>query len=227
MATLATMRFPAEAFVLAETLTRQGCTARVERAAFPDTGSTIHVWVDHDDAVEAALAADPTVDAYERLQEQDGEMLFELETGHQVLLPCDVVQQVGGTVLEAVGRDGEWVLDVRFPGRDGMAAANDMFDQYDVAVSYDSIVEFEETDEASRSVLTDSQREALSTALEAGYFEVPRKTTLRELAEDLDITHQALSERLRRGQELLTQRQLSVEPDESADGFDDQPDPRE
>ena len=40
---------------------------------------------------------------------------------------------------------------------------------------------------------------ALGAALAAGYFETPRRTDLEALAEEFDISEQALSERLRRG----------------------------
>jgi len=47
--------------------------------------------------------------------------------------------------------------------------------------------------------LTDDRREALEAALEEGYFEVPRRIDLVELADQLDISDSALSQRLRRG----------------------------
>ncbi|MEF8840688.1 MAG: helix-turn-helix domain-containing protein [Haloarculaceae archaeon] len=47
--------------------------------------------------------------------------------------------------------------------------------------------------------LTDSQREALLVAFEAGYFEDPRNATLGEVAADLDISRPAASGLLRRG----------------------------
>jgi hypothetical protein len=53
--------------------------------------------------------------------------------------------------------------------------------------------------------LTPARRETLLTALEVGYFAVPRETTLVELAAELGISDQAVSERLRRAQaKLLT-----------------------
>ncbi len=53
------------------------------------------------------------------------------------------------------------------------------------------------------AALTEKQRHTLEVALELGYFETPRDITLKELAAELDITHQALSERLRRATAAL------------------------
>lgn len=51
--------------------------------------------------------------------------------------------------------------------------------------------------------LTDRQREALLTAHEMGYFEIPRTASLQAVASELGITASSLSERLRRGQSHL------------------------
>ena len=59
---------------------------------------------------------------------------------------------------------------------------------------------------AQRWDLTPRQEETLRTALEAGYFSVPRDVTAGELAEMMGISKSALLERLRRGQAgLLSQ----------------------
>lgn len=51
--------------------------------------------------------------------------------------------------------------------------------------------------------LTETERDAVLSAYEAGYFEVPRQIRLDELAEDLDKSAGALSTLLRRGLERL------------------------
>jgi predicted DNA binding protein len=60
-----------------------------------------------------------------------------------------------------------------------------------------------ETPASTRWDLTPAQEEALETALEMGYFEVPRGATAREVAEALGISKSAFLERLRRGQSGL------------------------
>jgi hypothetical protein len=51
--------------------------------------------------------------------------------------------------------------------------------------------------------LTDRQREALRTAYELGYFDIPRRTSLEEIGEELDVSSSSVSERLRRAQTQL------------------------
>ncbi|MFC7193766.1 helix-turn-helix domain-containing protein [Halosimplex aquaticum] len=44
--------------------------------------------------------------------------------------------------------------------------------------------------------VTEKQREAVTKAVTAGYYESPRETSLGELADDLDISKSALTQRL-------------------------------
>lgn len=59
--------------------------------------------------------------------------------------------------------------------------------------------------EKPRDGLTDPQREALQTAYEMGYFEIPRTASLDDVAGELGITASSLSERLRRAQTHLVE----------------------
>jgi predicted HTH transcriptional regulator len=63
--------------------------------------------------------------------------------------------------------------------------------------------------QCKRFGLTDSQQTALRLAAARGYYSVPRDVTAEDLAAELGITHQALSERLRRGHGSLVDHLLS------------------
>ncbi|MDS0221844.1 helix-turn-helix domain-containing protein [Haloarcula sp. S1AR25-5A] len=58
--------------------------------------------------------------------------------------------------------------------------------------------------------LTDRQLEAMRTAYELGYFEIPRRTSLETVARELDISASSLSERLRRAQTQLIQETVAT-----------------
>lgn len=57
--------------------------------------------------------------------------------------------------------------------------------------------------------LTDRQREALRIAYERGYFEIPRRTTLDSVADELGIAAASASERLRRAQTQLIEETVA------------------
>ncbi|SEH41835.1 Predicted DNA binding protein, contains HTH domain [Halopenitus malekzadehii] len=73
---------------------------------------------------------------------------------------------------------------------------------------------FSDKNKKNSQPLTGKQRETLLIALEQGYFDVPRDTTLKGLADQLGISTQAVSTRLRRAQQRLIR--ASFERDTSA-----------
>ena len=72
--------------------------------------------------------------------------------------------------------------------------------------------------------VSEKQREALVLALEMGYFEIPREATLEAVAERLDISTKAASERLRRGQTNLLNDTLTVGDPTGVGVGDEKPD---
>lgn len=65
--------------------------------------------------------------------------------------------------------------------------------------------------------LSHQQRDALILALERGYFDVPRGVTLTEIGDELGITQQATSERIRRAAQKVLRSVLlgsELDPDE-------------
>ncbi len=87
------------------------------------------------------------------------------------------------------------------------AAVIDYYDAYGTLPRPEDII-FQPTEETTdhtptvvpdaRAPLTAKQLETLQAAVDHGYYEVPRETKLKDLADEFDCSHQALSERLRR-----------------------------
>jgi len=58
--------------------------------------------------------------------------------------------------------------------------------------------------------LTSQQQEALRTAYELGYFDIPRGASLEEVASELEISASSVSERLRRAQTQLIEETVAT-----------------
>ena len=69
-------------------------------------------------------------------------------------------------------------------------------DKLDVTV--ERLGEYQQHPETLGSLLTERQREIALMAVQSGYYEIPRQTTQRELAERLDIAPPTLHEHLRK-----------------------------
>lgn len=54
-----------------------------------------------------------------------------------------------------------------------------------------------------KDLLTEKQREAVSTGISLGYYDNPRRCTLTEIAEELDITKSAVSRLLQRAESRI------------------------
>ena len=211
MTTIAELSIPASEFALDETFEKcQGLEVDVlQGVAHNSSGLSNLVWVATDDheCTHRALMADNTVSDITNLGEVDGRWLYRMDWNTPVTVAITVLLE-DATMLGASGTDGSWSFRVLFPERSALSIAATLFEEYDIGLRIERIYELGGTGEHGEYDLTDEQREALQAALKAGYFKVPRDSTLGSIAEDLGISHQALSERLRRANEILTEAAL-------------------
>ncbi|MFC6733434.1 MULTISPECIES: helix-turn-helix domain-containing protein [unclassified Haladaptatus] len=169
------------------------------------------VWVrgtDRED-FEQLLEEDETVNSVSLLADLGDEYLYRMEWVDQVILLLDMLTSSKATILDAYGRNDRWTLRVMYPDRERFSDNYDFAEDVGVTFEIESIRELDE-EPAGRFGLTKSQYETLITAVEHGYFEVPRDSSLEDLAEKFDVSHQALSERLRRGMKALVEDALVI-----------------
>lgn len=112
------------------------------------------------------------------------------------------------TILNLSGVNNEWVFHILFPDRDTLSATHAFCGNRGLTFDFHGIYELSETAQRGHYGLTEIQQEALIRAVERGYFDIPQSVTLDEVAEMLDISRQAVSERLRRGHRRLIESAL-------------------
>ncbi|RKD95045.1 helix-turn-helix domain-containing protein [Halopiger aswanensis] len=134
--------------------------------------------------------------------------LFRLEFGERLKLFEEIVSENDGAILSANGRDGRWALQLLYHDREAVSTAHRLLEQYEYRVEVTRVSGTEDLARV-RTPLTEIQYETIAKAHELGYFDVPRQVTLEELAAELGISHQALSERLRRSHAALISAELS------------------
>lgn len=164
------------------------------------------------EAAEAALRADDDVARVEVIDRRGESLLsrVEWECPDGGLLGTLVATEA--TCLEAVGTHEGWHLTLRFPAHERLAACYRRCTAAGTEMVVGSIRRSDRPDsDYLASVLTRPQQETLEAALAAGYFAVPRETTLRELADELGVSDTAASQRLRRGLRTLLGECLTVE----------------
>ena len=213
---VASFRLDPDAVALSETFERlPDLTLEVERIAAHGTESTMPcLWtsgVDFD-ALDDALAADPSVDAVIETSEFPAEKYYQIDWSDPVERRVDAFIDHEAAVLEATADADGWRLRFRFVTRDQFDAFRTFLAERDYSFS---LLDLAEPDAPGRwrGDVTPAQREALVVANERGYFDVPRRVTTRELAAELSVSHQALSERLRRATGNLVDSTLSIPGD--------------
>lgn len=101
-----------------------------------------------------------------------------------------------------------WKVSARFADRSDLDAFRTACEE--TTVEFRPLRLFEtEANPVDDYGLTAPQHEALRVAARMGYFDVPRNADLSDLADELDTTTSALSERLRRGQRQLIERTIA------------------
>ncbi|MFB6155159.1 MAG: helix-turn-helix domain-containing protein [Haloferacaceae archaeon] len=193
-----------ESPILSETLQQSaGSELVVDSEHLLENGTLqLTVWADgwRRDEFEAALDGDSTVDSRDLLVEEDGRPLYRVRlTGEGTdtsVHPRWV--ELGAKLIEAVGTREGWEIRMRFPGRETFKQFYQTVSQMGLAIRIHSLYDDPFADSDSLR-LSAKQRRTLELAHERGYFEVPRRVTLRDLADELEVSDQSVSERLRRG----------------------------
>lgn len=164
--------------------------------------------VGREETYTAALEEVPFVQAYEtaRIDEESFYVYIEHETREadhrfrepfldQRVLTIPPIEYAGDglTRMEVVGRAADVQSVV-----DGFGPAFE--------VQVDRIGAYEWGVSAFDSLLTDRQREALSVAVDLGYFDVPRTASVEAVADELGCAPSTASNHLRKAQSRLARR---------------------
>ena len=171
------------------------------------------LWARADDVerevLDRALEADDSVSEFSVLADFEDEWLYRMTWVSQIELVLHILLNARGTILDCYGDEKGWRIRIFYPERDALSATQEFCTDY--GLTFD-VVRIREMDEepTGRFGLTDEQYRALTIAWEEGYFDVPRAVQLEDLAEDLDISHQSLSERIRRAHANLIEETLGI-----------------
>ena len=216
MGTIAEFNIPADEFALGPTFEdRSELEVEIERLVAHDHDRLMpFAWLTGEgpetfDELDDALSADSTVDSYELISKVDGDRLYRMEWVDSTEMIVHILLEEEGTVLHARGQDDGWHVRVLFPDRDSLSRTYDFANEHGIRFDIVRIYELDE-ERKGRFGLSDEQQETLAAATKLGYYDVPRGITQAELAEKLGVSHQALSERLRRAQKTLNENTIII-----------------
>lgn len=219
MSTIAEVTLPANEFALSQTLeTIPELEIEVERVVAYDPEHVMpYIWFRSDasefERLDDALHDDTSVQDVELLTDLDDERLYRMHWVEDVTVVVHALTEESATILDASGEEGHWRLRFLFPEREALSRSYDFAEEHGVTMSVQKIHELDE-DRGGRYGLTDAQHETLVQAIEHGYYQIPREIDMEALSDELGISHQALSERLRRAHRQLVEEAITIGPED-------------
>jgi predicted DNA binding protein len=202
MSIVAEFTIDAEQFLLGRVLRAGGgMDIEIERVVPASKRVMPYVWVSGGDraAFEESVRGTDEVRELLHLDTIGTRSLYRIAWDETVESLIYGMVETDATILEAHGRDN-WLFRIRFNDHASLSAFSDYCDRHDIRLDVRRVHDLSAAELNDRPLdLTPEQRETIELALERGYFEVPRRATLSDLAGELGVSQQAVSERLRRG----------------------------
>ena len=188
-------------------------TTRIELTQFVpmNGGLTPYFWKEADGekaAFEQRVRADERVASLTDLDGRVGAHLYHIEWASEMdgflsaVHDADILVEDGHTTQEGQ----RWLFRLRAWDREELSAFQQACFDHDVPLDIRRVHHNPDTGPAEGPIghrLSDKQREALVLALQQGYFEIPRGTSQTALAEEVGITRQSFSRRLKRAQRTV------------------------
>lgn len=220
MVTLVDATVPTEQFALTDTFDAvpEAEFQAVRVVANEDGRAMPFLWASAPDLdrLNEAIEEDSTTKRVQRLARRDERDLYRIDWEAPIRLVIAAIVEEQGTLLGTRGTAGCWEFQVLFTDHDAVSATYDCCREYGVDLSIRRVNGMDGVTDSidnGRVDLSDKQYEALTAAFETGYYRIPRQMTLGELADSLGVSHQALSERIRRGHQTLISSTLCDSPD--------------
>jgi predicted DNA binding protein len=211
MSIIAEFTIPSAEFVFGDVFTEAPDTSIELERIVPATGSMMpYFWVkctDHE-GIERVIRTHPAIRDLTRLDYVDDYALYRAtwdEDCHDLL---GGIGESEGVILEAYSND-RWFFRLRFPNHDKLAGFYNYCTEHSISLHLGRVYTLSERAAEGRQFgLTPEQREALVLALNHGYFDTPSEVSLSELGDELGISQQAMSKRVRGGTKRVLTKAL-------------------
>jgi predicted DNA binding protein len=194
---------------------RSGASLELDRVV--PSGDTVmpYFWVSDPGAdmagVLAVLEGVPELRSVRLVDDLGERGLFRAEWEPASIGVMGAIAEADVTVVSAHGSADGWVFELRTTDGDQLRVFREYCAGHDIGVEVTRLSRLTRSDDAR---LTPAQREALTAAYEAGYYDEPRGTDQATLAERVGVSRQALAGRLRRGHRGLIETTLLDEKDD-------------
>ncbi len=223
MAVIAHLRIPAESFELGRILdVEHSGTIELENMV-PLGEKAVPFFSVSDDVRESfedSVENHPSVEGIVEVTRHDSERLYSLDwnVGRDVFFQG--VLELHGQLLSATGTACTWEFEIRFRTHEALSEFQDYCANAHITLEVGRIYNPVRPGTGMWYGVTQPQRETLMRTVQGGYYSIPRRMSTQELADELGISDQAVTERLRRAIVALTDNTLIAMQDDREEEFD-------
>ena len=220
MSVIAHLRIPSTSFELGRILEMEsGVTGRLENLV-PLGEKAIPFILIHQhvhDAFEQKVSNHPAVDQIAKVSHHDDMTLYSLEWDVNRDIFFQGVIEQDAQLLSASGGEHAWEFELRFPTHDALGRFQQFCLNANIQLEVGRVYQPLKPPAGQWYGLTEAQRETLVQATAGGYYSIPREMSTQDLADSLQISDQAVTERLRRAIETLVENTLIAVVEEEAE----------
>jgi predicted DNA binding protein len=209
MPTVVDVTLPSESFALGALLTEHpDMFIEIERLVPLGDRLLPFFWVSNGspEHIEDALLSQSIVESVQLLTQVDDRYLFQVAWTPAVNGLVDAMLETDCVILEGTGVAGSWELRLRFSDRQHLRQFIERCTEKEIDVELQRI--YNPHVPSVEDELTPAQWQTLAVAYKLDYFSVPRGATLAEIADELGVSNQAVSQRLRRATNTLVGMQM-------------------
>ena len=215
MSIIAEFRIPSADFELGRILNVEGVTSIELESLVPVGDATVPLFWVHNSTLDSfveTVQRHPAVNRASEVDVFDDRTLFTLDWDANLDHVFRGISEHGGQLLSALGTPDVWKFELRFPSHDYLNAFTSHCADAQISLDVTRVYNPTKPDVAPWYGLTEPQREAIRLAVQWGYYDIPRGCTTKELADELGISDQAVTERLRRA--IVALVTFTLVPDE-------------
>ena len=159
---------------------------------------------------ETALESDSTVRDPRVLDWTETNRVYRVEVADTAVRVTPSLVRAGGRALDMKGTGGQWLVHAQFRSQTALSQFRTECSDRNITFRLDRLYWTTGEANAGGCGLTADQQVALETAHREGYFDVPRGISQAELADKLDISPSAMSQRIRRGMDQVVGSELGL-----------------
>lgn len=215
MSVLVELEVDAQDFELGRVFSTLTPATKIElESLVPVPGATTPmVWISNGehDLLEERIGTHPTVGAVEQIETLSERSLYALEWSLEYDHLFRHFRDENVDILTVTGSPDAWQFTLRFRRHELLSDFQEYCESIQIGFKVLSVYNIPEQPSENAFGITQPQQEALILAVREGYYDIPRGCNTNDLAGQLGISDQAVTERLRRAVATLTRNTVMID----------------